>query len=270
VAAVVTAPDEDPRGVVLTLAGTGRHIAIGSTMSARLSERVVEHGLASVRFDYTGVGDSPGRVESWALPDVASVTRQALAVMGLACEALAVPRFAVVGTCYGSRVALELVTSPACIGAVCLAPPVLEHGNVVNLGRSVGHGRKFSFVRSNPLFRKAVYEPLRSTVKQSKLSPSVPRAFGALDHAELVFLYSDNYERDHLNDRVRTALESAAAKLPPERRKRFALHVVETGALTTFEVLPPDEQAHILDLFVPVVDGWFDRSATETPVLQAS
>jgi hypothetical protein len=35
-------------------------------------------------------------------------------------------------------------------------------------------------------------------------------------------------------------------------------------------VLPPDEQAHILDLFVPVVDGWFDRSATETPVLQAS
>lgn len=273
VAAIVTAPDEDPQGVVVTLAGTGRHITIGSTMSARLSERVVEHGLASVRFDYAGVGDSPGSVESWRLSDVEAVTRQALAVTRLACEALEVPRFACVGTCYGSRVALNLVTDAACIGAVCLAPPVLDHGNVVNLGRSVGHRRRFSFVRSNPVFRKAVYEPLRSAVKQSKLTPSIPRALAALDHAELVFLYSDNYERDHLNDRVRAALEEAAAKLPADRRERFALHVVDTGALTLFEVLPPSEQTLILDLVLPVLHGWFDRSATEAEagaVLQPS
>ena len=269
VAAVLTVPDGEPRGIVLTLAGTGRHVAIGSTMSALVSQRAAEHGLASVRFDYTGVGDSPGIVESWALSDVGSASRQALDVLTTASEVLGVSQYAVVGTCYGSRVALSLVGHPACLGAVCIAPPVLEHGKVVNIGRSAGHGSRFSFVRGNPVIRKAVYDPLRSLLKESKLAPGVRCAFGALDHAKLVFLYSDDHERDQLTGRARAALEKAVASLPEDQRRRFALHVVSAGALTTFEVLPPDEQAMILDLFLPLVDGWFEPSRAEA-VLQSA
>ena len=65
VAAVVTVPDADPEGIVISLAGTGRHNVIGSTMCAQLSQRVVAKGLASVRLDYAGVGDSPGLVAAW-------------------------------------------------------------------------------------------------------------------------------------------------------------------------------------------------------------
>jgi pimeloyl-ACP methyl ester carboxylesterase len=262
VATVVTVPDDEPRGIVLALAGTGRHIAIGSTMSARLSERIVEHGLASVRFDYTGVGDSPGTVASWSLSDVESATRQALAVMESVGELLGTSRFAIVGTCYGSRVVMSLVGSPSCIGAVCLAPPVLEHAKMVNLGRSAGH-RRLHFVQSNPLLRRTVYDPLRARLKETKLAPSVHQALEALNHAELVFVYSDNYDRDHFTDRARDALETAVAKLPADRRARFALHVLATGALTTFEVLPTAEQDEILDLFLPALYEWFDRSRTE-------
>jgi pimeloyl-ACP methyl ester carboxylesterase len=264
VASVVTVPDEDPRGVVLTLAGAGRHIAIGSTMSALVSEQVAGYGLASVRFDYSGVGDSPGAVREWRLSDVESATGQTLELMKTVSELVGVSQFAVVGTCYGSRVALNLVEHPACLGAVCLAPPVLEHGRVVNLGRSAGHGRRFSFVRGNPMFRKAVYEPLRAVLKETKLAPDVRRALGALDHAELVFLYGESDARDDLNDRAQEVLEKAVAKLPTDQRRRFALDIVSRGALTTFEVLPSNEQADILDLFLPLVNGWFDRAPART------
>ena len=56
VAAVVTAPEEQPPrgGSSSSLSGTGRHIAIGSTLSARLSERLAEEGFASARLDYGG------------------------------------------------------------------------------------------------------------------------------------------------------------------------------------------------------------------------
>jgi dienelactone hydrolase len=267
VAAVLTVPDGEPRGIVLTLAGTGRHVAIGSTMSALVSQHAAEHGLASIRFDYTGVGDSPGIVDSWTLSDVGPASRQALDVLTTASEVVGVSQFAVVGTCYGSRVALSLVEHPACLGAVCLAPPVLEHGKVVNIGRSAGHRGRFSFVRGNPVLRKTVYDPLRSLIKETRLAPGVRRAFAALDHAELVFLYSE--ERDQLTERARTALEKAVARLPEEQRRRFALHVVPAGALTTFEVLPPSEQTMILDLFLPLLDGWFEPSPAEAVLQRA-
>ncbi len=260
VAAVVTTPEEEPRGIVLTLAGAGRHVAIGSTMSALVSERAAELGLAAVRFDYSGVGDSPGTVSEWRLSDVASAREQACAVMSTVSELFGVPQFAVVGTCYGSRVALDLVANPSCIGAVCLAPPVLEHGRMVNLGRSAGHRRSLSFVRDNSMLRKAVYQPLRSLLKETKLAPGVCEALSGLGHAELVFIYGENDARDDLGERARAALDKALSRLPTEQRERFSLQIVPTGALTTFEVLPPTEQALILDLFLPVLDTWFERA----------
>ncbi|MGH3072860.1 MAG: alpha/beta hydrolase, partial [Gaiellaceae bacterium] len=124
VAAVVTVPDGEPRGLVLLLAGTGRHNAIGSTLSACLSVELARHGLASARLDYAGVGDSPGLVGKWSPSDNSAATRQAGAVLAAAQETLGVERFAQVGTCYGSRIALALVEDPGCVGAVCLAPPI--------------------------------------------------------------------------------------------------------------------------------------------------
>ena len=103
VAAVVTAPDEQPHGLVLLLAGTGRHNAIGSTLSALLSERLAGQGLASARLDYAGSGDSPGLVSQWNPAEIAATTAQARAVLDVAREALDVTPFAEVGTCFGSR-----------------------------------------------------------------------------------------------------------------------------------------------------------------------
>ena len=78
---------------MISLAGTGRHNLIGSTLCTHLSQRLVERGLAHVRLDYSGVGDSPGLVPTWVLSDVSAASQQARAVVEAATEALDVRRF---------------------------------------------------------------------------------------------------------------------------------------------------------------------------------
>lgn len=259
VAAVVTAPDDEPHGVVLLLAGTGRHNAIGSTLAARLSERLAGHGLASARLDYAGSGDSPGLVSQWNPAEIDAATAQARAVLDVAREAFGGPAFAEVGTCYGSRVALALVEDTACVGAVCLAPPILDVGGLGRMTRRVRDRRVGAFIRSNAALRKVVATPLRRLLGARKPAPRVVGAFAHLDRARLVFLYGGrNAHEDHFSGRARQSIESAVARLPDEQRSRFELRMVAGGPLTTFDGLSPDEQREIIDVVVPYVTSFFD------------
>jgi Alpha/beta hydrolase family len=259
VAAVVTVPERDPSGLVISLAGTGRHNLVGSTLCAHLSQRVVEEGLASVRFDYSGVGDSPGHVPAWSLSDVEAVARQADAVLSSAMALLDVSRFAAVGTCYGSRVALSLVPHASCLGAICLAPPVLEYGGVSRLGRQVGERTVLSYVRSHAALRRMA-RPLRRTMRANKLAPVVTAAFEHLDRARIVFLYGTEPQDDHYSRRAQEVLDESLARLPAERQERFALRMLPWGPLSTFDILAPEEQNEVLGVVLPLLQGWFDEA----------
>jgi pimeloyl-ACP methyl ester carboxylesterase len=263
VAAVVTLPDREPRGLVVSLAGTGRPVVIGSTFCARVSERLAGHDLASVRLDYCGVGDSPGFVSSWTPSDVEAATEQAEAVVSVVSEALGVSRFAAVGTCYGSRVALSLIERPSCVGAVCLAPPILEYGGWTRLGRQVGSRRAFSFVRSNATLRRVIVVPLRRALGARKSASRLAGALAHLDRARLVFLYGTPAESDHYSERARQSVEAAVATLTPEQRARFELRMLPWGPLTNFDVLPAHDKEAVLDVVVPRVRQCFDGTVTD-------
>lgn len=264
VAAVVTVPDEDPRGVVLTLAGTGRHNLIGSTLCAQLSRRVTEHGLASVRLDFVGVGDSPGIVPEWRLSDVEDATGQARAVLAAAREALGVEAFVVVGTCYGSRVGLGLLGDAGCAGAVCLAPPILDHGGLSRISRQVSDKSSLtSLVRSNAGLRRIV-APLKRRLRASKASPRLRQAFARLPDVHLAFLYGPDLPEDHLGARAHELLDAAIAELTPEQRERFELRMLPWGPLTTFDILSPEEQDEVLDVVVPLVLESFESATLAT------
>ncbi len=261
VAAVLTVPDGDPRGVVLTLAGTGRHNLIGSTLCAQLSRRVTEHGLASARLDFVGVGDSPGAVPEWRLSDVGDATGQARAVLAAARQALGVERFVVVGTCYGSRVGLGLAGDPGCAGGVFLAPPILDYGGLSSLGRQVGDRSSItSLVRSNPGLRRIV-GPLKRRLRPSKASPRLREAFSRLPEARLSFLYGPDPSEDHLSARARELLDVAVAELTPEQRAGFEIRMLAWGPLTTFDILSPEEQDEVLDVVVPLVVETFEGAS---------
>ena len=260
VAAVVTAPDEQPHGVVLLLAGTGRHNAIGSTLSARLSERLAEHGLASARLDYAGSGDSPGVVGRWNPAEIGAATAQARAVLDVARHALGVDAFAEVGTCYGSRVALSLVEDPSCVGAVCLAPPILDVGGLGKVSRGLRERRLGAVIRSNAALKRLL-APARRFLRARKPAARVVGAFGHLGRARLVFLYGErNAHEDHYSRRARQSIDAAVAAVPEEHRPRFELRMFPGGPLTTFDGLAPAEQDEVLDVVVPYVTGFFGPS----------
>jgi len=262
VAAVVTTPDEQPRGLVLLLAGTGRHNSIGSSLSARLSERLAEQGLASARLDYAGSGDSPGLVSQWNPAEIAGETAQVRAVLEVAREALDVQHFAEVGTCFGSRIALSLVEDPACVGAVCLAPPILDFGGLGRMGRSLRDRRLGAFIRSNATLRRVVVTRLRRLLNARKVTPRVAGAFSHLDRAHLVFLYGDRNDgrEDHLSGRARQSIEAAVAGLPEEQRARFELRMLPGGPLTNFDGLPHAEQEEIVGVVLPYVTAFFEST----------
>jgi pimeloyl-ACP methyl ester carboxylesterase len=263
VASVLTVPEGNPRGVVISLAGTGRHDQIGSTMCAYLSQRLAERGLAHVRLDYAGVGDSPGIVQTWVLSDVGAALRQARAVLDLVTEALDVRRFVVVGSCYGSRVALSLVSDPECCGAVCLAPPVLDLGGFARVSRSVGERTVFSYIRSHAALRRLA-DPLRRTLRPSKPATGLVGAFDHLDRAAITFVYGSVSQDDHYSQRAREALDDALVQLPPERRERFELRMLDRGPLSKFHILPPEDKEEVLNVVLPLIDEAFEDFVSES------
>lgn len=264
VAAVVTVPEQAPRGLALLLAGTGRHNLIGSTFSACLSERLAGLGLASVRLDYAGVGDSTGTVTSWTPSDVDAAAAQARAALHVASEALGVSSFATVGTCYGSRVALTLVPDPGCVGAVCLAPPLFDAG-AAGLRRGRGALGLASFVRSRPVLRRLAVVPVRALRRIRKRRSPAVGALRHLDRVRLVFLYGRNAADDHYSSLARERIDAAVQALPPEQRERFELRMLESGPLTTFDGLRHDDQDAILDAVVPYVRACFDVPVEARP-----
>ena len=271
VAAIVTVPERDPKGVVISLAGTGRHNLVGSTFCARLSLRLADEDFASVRLDYSGVGDSPGVIPEWRLSDVEAATRQARAVLSTSMELLDVDRFVTVGTCYGTRVALSLVPQRACFGAVCLAPPILEYGGASRLGRRVGERTVLSYVRSHAALRRLA-APLRRTMQASRPAAQVTAAFEHLDRTHLAFLFGTPPGDDHYSQRAQDVLDATLAALPPTRRQRFEQRMLPWGPLSTFDILSPDDQDAVLGVVVPLVVGAFahESGPAEASVLPVS
>lgn len=256
VAAVVTVPDTKPRGVAIVLAGTGRHNVIGGTMAGMLSTRLAALDIAAVRLDYPGVGDSPGTVRSWSPSTVDRALDASRATVRTVCEALAAPDFVAVGTCYGSRVALELVGEPACVGAVCLAPPILDPGAVASAGGALGGGRLSTAVRSTPVVR-TLARPVWRLVRTRRPSRRVFDALTHLDRARVTFLYGSPRNEDHYSARAHESIQSALDALPAPGRTRFAVRMLELGPLTTFDGLDRVHQEAILDVVVPDVVACF-------------
>lgn len=269
VTSILTVPEGEIRGVVVSLAATGRHNMIGSTFCAHISSRLVDHGLASVRFDYGGVGDSPGLVRLWTPADVDAALQQARAVVAESMAVLGVTRFATVGTCYGTRVALGLVPDPKCVGAVCLAPPVLDYAGLSRVGRRIGERKALSFLRSSPVARRLV-APLRRTVSARKPAPGVMAAFGFLGRTRIAFLYGKDPFEDHYDQQAREALDSVLASLPQDRREHFELRMLPWGPLTTFDILSPADKEAVLDVVNPLLRAAFTQAAPVSVVTEAS
>ncbi|MGQ0669198.1 MAG: alpha/beta hydrolase [Actinomycetota bacterium] len=252
VAAVITAPEGPPRGLVLLTCGIGAPRSHRFQLWTRLGERLAAEGLASARMDYIGIGDSTGERSDWSF--VGPPVDEALAVAGFAMSAVGTDRFVVAGNCLGSRVALATAgVAPDCVGAVCIRAPLLERGWLSDFQNRAKKLRLVAAVRSSPLYRRSV-RPLVRRILGRTVVPEARDAFvRATRHARLLFLYS---EEDYtFRSAIDRQLEAMANRLPAGQRDRHELLVLPGGGLKGYESLAVQDR--VLDALMGWIPGCF-------------
>jgi hypothetical protein len=117
-AAVMCVPEETPRSLVLLLQGGSATRGHNNQKWTRLARELAGLGIASVRMDYVGMGDSTGSYEfEVSQPPV----EQAEAVLSAAQAAVGFGDYAVVGNCIGLRTAFTLAGRvPGCLGVAAI------------------------------------------------------------------------------------------------------------------------------------------------------
>jgi pimeloyl-ACP methyl ester carboxylesterase len=175
IAAVITVPDSAPRALVHLLQGGGGQSRSHRNRSwVRLSRGLAAEGIASVRMDYPGLGDSTGvpnfQRESPPVDAAIAVASAGLRIVG-------VDTFGVVGNCIGIATAIEMATQmPSCSAVVSVVPIALEPLMTTSDRRSVtarkAIGNRVPTLRRmvRDLRRRGVMGPRRSA---SRLRPEL-------------------------------------------------------------------------------------------------
>lgn len=231
-AATLTVPDDDPQAVVLLLAGTGAPRSHRFQLWTRTARALADRRLASVRVDYRGIGDSGGRVIQPVLGD--QRTEQAMAAARFALRACAVERLAVIGNCSGGVVGLGVTAQmPQVESAILILPRLVQMSSVGRAALDARKSRWAGIVRRNRVLRKVAH----TTMKTGRDVPSPPVSASflpALEHARLLFMYSE-HDRDPYVGKSRRLLQQMIAKLSPERRARVESILIDEGPLSGFE-----------------------------------
>jgi pimeloyl-ACP methyl ester carboxylesterase len=117
-AGVITVPSMSPKAFAVFLQGLGAPRSHRYSLWSRIARDIAADQIASLRFDYRGMGDSTGGfVADLADPPV----EESAAMIDHAASMLGVSRFAAVGNCMGVRVALGVGPERAsCVGIGCI------------------------------------------------------------------------------------------------------------------------------------------------------
>jgi len=213
-----------------------------------------ERGLASIRFDYIGTGDSTGILPEWRLSNMP--VEQVLAAIRFGMAAAGVDRMALTGFCMGGRVALAVaVDALDCAGAILVRVPVLEPSGVSDALRRARESGPASFFERRLKQGNLVRRLLRSLVRRKrKASPWVRRGLAtALDHGRLLLLYDE--EDFTFGEHVKKELERMIGALSPAQRSNYELTVLPGRGMQALQ--SREIQQELIDIVVTWMGGLF-------------
>jgi pimeloyl-ACP methyl ester carboxylesterase len=260
-AAVVTVPESEPRGLVLMLPGASLDEEVGSyLLFARAAARFSDLGFASVRLDYFGLGESTQDAEAWPLGAIEPALEQANAVLDAARRGLGSSRFGILALCYGGHVALSLSARADCVGALCLAPPLIEKGRWTERRQRYGRMRVVSAIKAHKRLRRMILRPLRRAFSERRPTSLVQNALDDLEDGRILVLYGEReVRRSHLRQHATRSLQRMAANAAG-RQGRFAVELTPTQPLAAFDAMPETEQELVLERVVSWLAACFDVS----------
>jgi pimeloyl-ACP methyl ester carboxylesterase len=251
IAGIITVPDPDPEAVALLLQGVGAPRSHRYRVWTRIAHGLADIGIASVRMDYRGMGDSTGPVGlDWDAPPV----ELANAVAAMAVESLGVDRLGVVGNCLGAKTGLQVAQlQSSCRSVACVLPgtyeaimdgtsPALHHRLTRRLIRGLSRA---------PGVRRRV-EPSWRRREFGKPIPDVSRA---LRSAQVLFLY---FGAEEGFGRLAHHVEKAAAENAQPRAHSYEVSHVPADGYAGFQPLPAQE------VLVERVTAWLARTLLDT------
>jgi dienelactone hydrolase len=227
---VLTTPASDCDALVL-IAGPGSANAATfqrNNVAVELARRLAESGLAVLRFDYHGIGDSTGDLGNFDLEKPLQEDMDAAVVWA---RTNGFVRLGLVGICYGTRTALSVIDSDEDVSAIALVTmPFAEKLTV--LTRKIGFiglikgvlrpstWRKFWDPAHRIAYRKLMLSGFRRLTgrRADRASRSGRRAnamsrlhLASARRTPILMLYGGE-DRHYLN--ARDAIDSVAAKVP--------------------------------------------------------
>lgn len=119
---VVTVPPSAPAPVaaVFLTAGLLHHVGPHRTY-VQLARHLASRGLASIRFDRSGIGDSEPRTDGLRFSEAAVI--EAREAMDVVQERLGIDRFVIIGICSGATQALLVAArDPRTVGVIAVNP----------------------------------------------------------------------------------------------------------------------------------------------------
>ena len=243
VAAALTVPDDRPEGLVVLMTGMGPHRGHRFGMWARTARELAVRGVASVRFDYRGMGESTGLLGGTGVWHMAQIpVGQAIACARFGMEATGARRVAAAGNCGGAWAALELgARMPECAGVAFIRSPILAPVEYASVARKVRRSRLKRIVRSNPVLRRIARVAIDATSKQAL--DLIARYRAQLEHGRMMFLFC---EEDYRRGYESKNLEKVLAQLTPEQRERCSRVIIPGRSLQELELSTQDHMVRAM------------------------
>jgi pimeloyl-ACP methyl ester carboxylesterase len=232
IAGIITVPDRDPEAVTLLLQGVGAPRSHRYRVWTRIAHGLADIGIASVRMDYRGMGDSTGPIGlDWDTPPV----ELANAVATMALESLGLDRLGVVGNCLGARTALQVANlQSSCRTVACVLPATYEA--IMDGTRPAFHQRVTRrLIRG--LSRARGGRRVEPNWRRREAGKPIPAVSRALRSSEILFLYFGP-EEGFL--RLTHQLEKATTQSEP-RAHSYEMSLVPAEGYAGFQPLPAQE-----------------------------
>jgi pimeloyl-ACP methyl ester carboxylesterase len=245
VAAVLTAPERSPRGLVLLVTGGGgtprSHRA---SMFTRVARELADRGIASLRVDVLGVGDSTGRaafsLREPPIEAILSSARFAIDVTGVRILGMA-------GNCGGARTTLEVVQRIPGFQSVALMF-VKPHAVLRSVHPAVQWAKRS--IKGVPRLGKLA-KKLYWRTKARHASSVVDKLEQLAGKVHLLMLEGKTEKAGRL-------LEDGYG-LTAKNGKRLEIHEMPGGAQRAFRL--PERQQYTIDMLV----RWFDETLPAEP-----
>src|SRR5947207_556537 len=216
-AAILTVPAH-PRGLVALLQGFGATRSHRNRLWTWISTDLAGRGIASVRFDYPGMGDSTGE-PGWDLST--PPTEAAARVVDVACRMLGANEYEVAGNCIGARMGLAIGAADPRRTSVAVVLPGTLDGVLDPEPPGSGVDRIATALQPAPLLARAVRGLARRRAEHRvRLAPDIGVVL-ARKPVFFFFLGRPQMWAD-LNQAVRRVAERAG---PEAARRAFRTYV---------------------------------------------